>query len=90
MDWKIFCTTFWMIFITEMGDKTQLANLSLVSKSKMPWTVLFASISGYALATLVAITVGSVLYKFIPQNYIEIGAGCLFIIMGILMLTGIL
>ena len=90
MDWKIFFTTFGMIFVTEMGDKTQLTNLSLVSKSKMPYLVFFASVLGYSLATVVAILFGEVLYKNVPQHYIELGSGCLFIVIGILILTGIL
>jgi len=79
-----------MIFITEMGDKTQLTNLSLVSKSKMPYIVFFASVLGYSLATICAVIFGEILYKHVPQNYIEIGSGCLFIIIGILILTGVL
>ena len=89
MSWKIFFTTFWMIFITEMGDKTQLTNLSMVSKSKMPLVVFGASLLGYALATLVAILFGGFVYKHVPQNYIQIGSGCLFIVIGILILLKI-
>jgi len=78
-----------MIFVTEMGDKTQMANLSLVSKSKMPYLVFFSSVLGYSLATLVAVLFGEAVYRRVPQNYIETGSGCLFVIIGILMLTRI-
>jgi putative Ca2+/H+ antiporter (TMEM165/GDT1 family) len=90
MDWKIFFTSFGMIFLTEMGDKTQLTNLSLVSKSKMPYLVFCASILGYALATFVAIVFGEVIYKLVPQHYIQIASGCLFVIIGVLILFGVL
>ena len=90
MDWKIFFTSFWMIFLTEMGDKTQLTNLTLTAKSKMPVVVFSASILGYAMATLLAILVGGVLFKYVPQHYIRIASGCLFIVIGLLILFGIL
>lgn len=90
MDWKIFFTTFWMIFVTEMGDKTQLTNLSLTAKSKLPIVVFSASILGYAVATLLAIIFGGVLFRYVPQHYIQIASGCLFVVIGILILFGIL
>ncbi|OGS34174.1 MAG: hypothetical protein A2474_07075 [Elusimicrobia bacterium RIFOXYC2_FULL_34_12] len=90
MDWKIIFTSFWMIFITEMGDKTQLTNLSLTAKSKMPLQVFFASVLGYSLATIFAIVIGSIFFKYIPQYYIRIASGCLFIIVGCLILFRII
>ncbi|OGS43515.1 MAG: hypothetical protein A2539_02625 [Elusimicrobia bacterium RIFOXYD2_FULL_34_15] len=90
MDWKIIFTSFWMIFITEMGDKTQLTNLSLTAKSRMPVQVFFSSVAGYSLATLFAIVFGGILFKYIPQHYIQIASGCLFIIIGCLMLFRII
>ena len=90
MDWKIFFTSFWMIFLTEMGDKTQLANLSLTAESKKPAVVFSASILGYAMATLFAVLVGGILFKYVPQHYIRIASGCLFVVIGFLILFGIL
>ncbi|MFA5780402.1 MAG: TMEM165/GDT1 family protein [Elusimicrobiota bacterium] len=90
MDWKIFFTSFWMIFVTEMGDKTQLTNLSLTAESKQPLIVFTASVLGYAAATLLAIVFGGVLFKYVPQHYIQIASGSLFVVIGILILFGIL
>lgn len=90
MDWRIFFTTFWMIFITEMGDKTQLTNLSMTAKSKMPAVVFSASILGYAAATLLAVVFGGFLYKYVPQQYIQTASGCLFIVIGVLIVFKIL
>jgi len=37
MDWRVFLTTFGVIFLAEMGDKTQLAAMTMAAQSKKPW-----------------------------------------------------
>ena len=32
MDWKVFLSTFALLFVAELGDKTQLAVISMTSK----------------------------------------------------------
>lgn len=44
MDWKIFLAAFGTIFLAELGDKTQLANLSLAAKSQSWLSVFIASV----------------------------------------------
>lgn len=88
MDWKVFAATFGVVFLAELGDKTQLAGLTLTAKSKMPFVVFFASVSAYAIVTLVTVLIGSSLAKFINPEYIKYGAASLFIIVGILMFSG--
>ncbi len=88
MDWKVFVATFGVVFLAELGDKTQLAGLTLTTKSKMPFVVFFASVSAYAIVTLVTVLIGSALAKFINPEYIKYGAASLFIIVGILMFSG--
>ncbi len=34
MDWRVFLTTFGVIFLAEMGDKTQLAAMTMSAQSK--------------------------------------------------------
>ena len=43
MDWRVFLTTFGVIFLAEMGDKTQLAAMTMAAQSKKPWAVFFAA-----------------------------------------------
>lgn len=90
MDWRVFWATFSMIFIAELGDKTQLATISMVSETKFPISVFIGAIAAFFAATLVAFLIGSVISKYVPENYIRIGAGCLFLVIGLLTLTGIL
>jgi putative Ca2+/H+ antiporter (TMEM165/GDT1 family) len=43
MDWKVFWVTFGTIFLAEMGDKTQLAALSMAAETRLPLTVFLAA-----------------------------------------------
>ena len=88
MDWKVFFATFGAVFLAELGDKTQLAGLTLTAKSKMPLLVFLGSISAYAVVTLVTVLLGDALSKFIRPDYVKYGAASLFIIIGVLMFSG--
>ena len=88
MDWKVFFATFGVVFLAELGDKTQLASLNLAAESKMPLLVFLGSVAAYALVTLITVLIGETLTKFIRPEYIRYGAASLFIIIGVLMFSG--
>ncbi|MDD5070570.1 MAG: TMEM165/GDT1 family protein [Candidatus Omnitrophica bacterium] len=88
MDWKVFGATFLTIFLAELGDKTQVANLCLVTKTKAWFSVLTASICAFTIVTIMTVILGKVLCKFIHPEHIKYGAGSLFIVLGFLMLLG--
>jgi Ca2+/H+ antiporter, TMEM165/GDT1 family len=90
LDWKVFLTTFCMIFLAELGDKTQLAAISMASETKLPLAVFLGSMAAFGVITLIGVLIGGTLTKFIPQIYIRTAAGFLFIIVGVLTLTGFL
>lgn len=85
MDWKIFATTFVAIFIAELGDKTQLAAISMTSKTGKPLSVFLGSVLALALVTLIGVVFGEALTRVIPMEYIERGAAVLFVAIGVLM-----
>ena len=86
MDWKIFASTFVLIFLAELGDKTQLAVIALSAKEKTPITIFVSAIFGFALATLVAIILGSLGAKYLPVDLIQKIAAVAFIVIGVLIL----
>lgn len=88
MDWKVVIAAFGVVFLAELGDKTQLAGLSLAAKSKMPISVFLGSVSAYAVVTLVTVLLGGVLARSIRPEYIRYGAAMMFIVVGALMLLG--
>ena len=82
MDFKVFFTTFVMIFLAELGDKTQLATLSFAAENKSGTAVFLGSAAALVLSSLIAVLVGTGLNRVLPTNYIKIAAGLLFIVLG--------
>jgi putative Ca2+/H+ antiporter (TMEM165/GDT1 family) len=85
MDLRVLFTTFGMIFLAELGDKTQLAALAFAAESKSRIAVFIGSAGALVLTSLLAVILGSVVSRFVPVNYIKTGAGTLFIILGLWM-----
>lgn len=88
MDWRIFLTTFGVIFLAEMGDKTQLAAMTMAAQSKKPWTVFIGAALALAAVSAIGVLVGSVIGNYIPLIWVKRVAAVAFIVIGILILTG--
>lgn len=82
MDLKLLLTTFGTVFLAELGDKTQLATLCFAAESKSRLAVFVGSASALVLTSLLAVVLGCEASKLIPANYIKVGAGVLFIVLG--------
>jgi putative Ca2+/H+ antiporter (TMEM165/GDT1 family) len=85
MDLKLFLTTFATLFVAEIGDKTQLACISLAAKSHKPWTVFLGASTALVLVTLVAILFAQIITQFIPENVIKKVSASMFMIISVLM-----
>jgi len=86
MDFKVLLTTFGMVFLAELGDKTQLATFAFAAESKTKLTVFMGSAGALILSSLLAVLFGSAVSRLIPPHYIKIGAGGLFVLLGLWML----
>lgn len=86
MDWRVLLTTFGVIFLAEMGDKTQLAAMTMSAQSQRPWMVfLGASIALVAVSAL-GVVVGTVFGNYVPLIWVKRVAAFSFILIGILIL----
>ncbi|MDM8515448.1 TMEM165/GDT1 family protein [Desulfobacterales bacterium HSG16] len=84
MEWKFLLTTFTMVFLAELGDKTQLATFCLAadcSSSKL--TVFIGASLALVLSSLLAVLCGDALSRVIPPHYIKIAAGAFFVLVGV-------
>ncbi len=85
MDWKLFFTTFGMVFLAELGDKTQLTALGLTAKSKNPLVVFISASLALIISTLIGVLIGDALMRVLPEFYLKKAVSILFIIVGLLL-----
>lgn len=88
MDWKLFATTFATIFLAELGDKTQLATLSLAGSAQSRWIVFAASALALVTTSAIAVLAGAAVARAVPPIWIRRAAGLLFVALGLLFLFG--
>jgi rubrerythrin len=79
----LFITTFGIIFLAELGDKTQLATMARsASSGGAKWIVFAAAASALVASTLVAVLFGELLTKLVPVWVIKLCASILFLVFG--------
>lgn len=88
MDGKVFLATFATVFLAEMGDKTQLAALTMTADSRSPFSVLLGACTALFLATSLGVLFGTAIAEWVPQHILKKAAAGAFIIIGIVMLVG--
>jgi len=86
MDIKMLFTTFGMIFLAELGDKTQLATFCISADCDSKLSVFLGAAVALVLSSLIAVLCGTAFERFLPANYIKIAAGLFFVVVGLGML----
>jgi putative Ca2+/H+ antiporter (TMEM165/GDT1 family) len=87
MDWKLFASTFAAIFLAEMGDKTQLATMSLAAGSSR-WVVFAAAATALVATSAVAVVAGEAVARLVPALWVRRAAGLVFVVLGLVYLLG--
>ena len=84
MDWNVLFSTFGLVFVAELGDKTQLAVLTQTCKYRQPWPVFLGASLALTAVTALGAAGGQVLGQFIPEPVLRILAALAFVAMGAL------
>ena len=88
MDWRVMLTTFGVIFVAEMGDKTQLAAMTMAAETRKPWAVFIAASLALTCVSAIGVIVGGALGHYLPLIWIKRAAAIAFIAIGLLILLG--
>ena len=86
MEWRVLLTTFGVIFLAEMGDKTQLAAMTMAAESKKPWAVFLGASLALIAVSALGVVVGSVIGNYVPIVWVKRVAAVAFIAIGVLIL----
>jgi len=84
MDWTVLFSTFGLVFVAELGDKTQLAVLTQTCKYRRPWAVFLGASLALTAVTALGVVGGQVLGRIIPEPALRSVAALAFVTMGVL------
>jgi putative Ca2+/H+ antiporter (TMEM165/GDT1 family) len=82
MDPKLLLTTFWAVFLAELGDKTQIAVLSLAAGTKARWTIFAGASAALVTSSLLAVILADQVAKRVDPRWTQGIAGALLVAMG--------
>jgi putative Ca2+/H+ antiporter (TMEM165/GDT1 family) len=88
MDWKVFLTTFGILFLAELGDKTQLAVITMTTETAKPVGVFLGAATALCVVTLLGVIFGYVIQQWIPANVLKRVAALGFVVIGLIMFFG--
>ena len=88
MDWRVLTATASAIFLAEMGDKTQLAAVTLAASTGKPLSVFIGAATALVTVSAIGVIVGDQLGAHLPVEWIKRAAGGVFAALGALMLIG--
>jgi putative Ca2+/H+ antiporter (TMEM165/GDT1 family) len=84
--WGVFSSTFFTIFLAEMGDKTQLATMLMSAQSHAPWVVFTGAAAALIATSLLGVLVGCWLARRLSPKTLETSAGALLLFISVLLL----
>ena len=87
--WEVFKLSFLTILVAELGDKTQLLTIKLVSRGEHRWAVFLGAALALVLTSLLALFFGDVVAKVLPERCVHHLFGVVFIVIGVLMFFGL-
>jgi len=84
LDLSTLLSTFGLIFVAELGDKTQLAVMAQTCKYRSPWPVFLGGSLALSAVTAIGALGGSWIGSVIPAGVIRTAAALSFVVMGVL------
>lgn len=80
-------SSFSLITLMELGDKTQFAVIALSAEYRLPLLIYLGVMMAFVLITAIGVTVGTTLTRLVSLKHIRRGSGIVFIIFGIVFLA---
>jgi Ca2+/H+ antiporter, TMEM165/GDT1 family len=88
VDWKLALTAFGAVFIAELGDKTNLATMAMAGGSASKLSVFAGATLALIATTALGVLAGDLVGRYVPELWINRGAGTLFVVIGLFYLFG--
>jgi len=89
MNCKILFASFALVFLAELGDKTQLTALAFSASSRSPWSVFIGTSLALVASTAIAVLLGGFLARTFPAKALHIASGVMFVLVGLTLLVNV-
>jgi len=86
MDWNLLGLSFVTVFVSELGDKSQLAAIALGGSSKSLRAVFLGAATALLLASLLGVLLGEGVSHLLPVRWVKATAAISFGIMAVRLL----
>jgi putative Ca2+/H+ antiporter (TMEM165/GDT1 family) len=83
INWQVIGSAFLMIFLAELGDKTQLSTFAFASQSKSPLSVFLGASLALVLSSLIGVALGGLIGRFVPERIMKVLAAVVFLGFGV-------
>ena len=80
---KLFFSTFILVFLAELGDKTQIASFSMAAGNGDYLSVLIGASLALITSTFLAVIFGQLIARYVNKNILKIISSILFILTGL-------
>ena len=86
MDWNLLGIRFITVFLSELGDKSQLAAIALSGSSKSPRAVFFGTAGALLITSLIGVLAGAGAAQFLPVRLVKAIAAIGFAVLAVRLL----
>lgn len=88
MDWHLLGLSFATVFLSELGDKSQLAAIALSGSGKSLRAIFLGTAAALVLASFLGVMLGGGAAQLLPTRWVKIIAAIGFVIMAVKLLWG--
>lgn len=86
MDWQLLGLSFVTVFLSELGDKSQLAAIALGGSSKSVRAVFLGTAAALLLASFLGVWLGEGAAQLLPARWVKLIAAIGFVVMAVRLL----
>ncbi|NJP08342.1 MAG: TMEM165/GDT1 family protein [Leptolyngbyaceae cyanobacterium RU_5_1] len=86
MDWHLLGLAFITVFLSELGDKSQLAAIAISGGSKSPRAVFLGATAALLLASFLGVIIGEGTAQILPDRVVKIIAAVGFLVIAVRLL----
>ena len=79
VNWQVLGSAFLMIFLAELGDKTQISTFAFASESKSSLSVFLGAALALVCSSFIGVVLGGVVGRFVPDRIMKFVAAAVFL-----------